>query len=111
VRRLRSQGPTRPLTATGPVTANWPAPSDAKTTRRRRGGWFAAALALIAAAAVGVVVALSAGDSGSDTKPKPRPTASAPVSVPRSGDPATQARQLSEFLRAQSRPQPSAQQP
>ena len=40
------------------------------------------------------------------------PAVATPVSVPQSDDPATQARDLADFLRAQARPgQPSAQQP
>ncbi|HEY6638499.1 MAG TPA: hypothetical protein VIZ61_12520, partial [Solirubrobacterales bacterium] len=70
-------------------------------------------LALVAAAAVGAVIALGPGDSGSPSKDKRQArAAAAPVAVPRSDDPATQARQLADFLRAQSRPAPpNAQQP
>jgi serine/threonine protein kinase len=113
VRRIKSQSrPTKPLTATGPATASWPAPAEIRR-RRRRQAWVAATLALIAAAAVGIVIAVGSGDSGSPSKTKPpRQAAQTPVAVPHSDDPATQARQLSEFLRAQSRPAgPTAPQP
>jgi eukaryotic-like serine/threonine-protein kinase len=108
VRRIMSQGrPTQPLPA-GTATADWPAPTEVKLRRRRRLAWIAGALALVAAAAVGVVIALSSGDSSSPSKDKQQSRATAaPVAVPRSDDPATQARQLADFLRAQSRPAPS----
>ena len=112
VRRIRSQAPTVPATATRRATANWPAPGTKPTRPLRRGRrWIAGALGLIAIAAVGIVLALNACDSTSPDKPKPTPAASAPASVPRAADPATQARRLSEFLRAQSRPPAGAQQP
>jgi serine/threonine protein kinase len=113
VRRIMSQGrSTQPLPA-GVATADWPAPTEVKPRRRRRFAWLAAGLALVAAAAVGAVIALSPGDSSSPSKDKQQArAAAAPVAVPRSDDPATQARQLADFLRAQSRPaQPSSQQP
>ena len=113
VRRIMSQGrPTQPLPA-GTATADWPAPTEVKTRRRRRFGWLAAGLALIAAAAVGVLIALGSGDSSSPSKDKQQPrAAAAPVAVPRSDDPATQARDLADFLQAQSRPAPpNSQQP
>jgi hypothetical protein len=113
VRRIMSQGrSTRPLPA-GVATTDWPAPTEVKPRRRRRFAWLAALLALIAAAAVGAVIALSSGDSSSPSKDKQQArAAAAPVAVPRSDDPATQARQLADFLRDQSRPaRPGAQQP
>jgi tRNA A-37 threonylcarbamoyl transferase component Bud32 len=108
VRRIKSQGrTTQPLPA-GQSTANWPAPTDVRSGKpRRRGGRvrLAAALALIAAvAAIGAVIAIRSGDSGSPTSAKGDRRPAAPVAVPRSGDPATQARELADFLRAQSRP-------
>jgi eukaryotic-like serine/threonine-protein kinase len=112
VHRIRSQGPTRPLTKTGPATADWPAPAAADRGRRRHAGrWVAAALALIAVAAAAVVIAVDSGDPGASPKPKVRPSTPAPAAVPRSDDPATQARQLSRFLREQSRPQAGPQHP
>jgi serine/threonine protein kinase len=114
VRRIKSQGRTKPLPV-GEVTANWPAPTDVRPTRAHRGHgrrWLLAGLALIAAAALALVIAIGPGDSSSPSNPKPeRPATQAPTAVPRSNDPATQARQLADFLRAQSRPQPNAQQP
>jgi hypothetical protein len=63
-------------------------------------------------AVVAVVLAIGSGDSSTPSTAKQgRQAAPASVDVPRSDDPATQARQLADFLRAQSRPQPSAQQP
>jgi serine/threonine protein kinase len=112
VRRIMSQGrPTQPLPA-GVATADWPAPTEIKPRRRRLFAWLAAGLALVAAAAAVVVIALSSGDSNSPSTNKQHARApAASVAVPRSDDPATQARQLAEFLRAQSRPAPSSAQP
>ena len=114
VRRIMSQGrSTRPLPA-GVATADWPAPTEVKPRRRRRFAWLGAGLALVAAAAIGAVIALSSSDSSSPNKDKQqaRAAAAAPAAVPRSDDPATQARQLADFLRDQSRPaHPNAQQP
>ena len=107
VRRIKSQGgPTKRLPA-GQATADWPAPTAVKPGRLRgRRGllWIAAALLLIAAG-VGTAIAIDSGDSGSPTSAKQeRQATPAPAAVPRSDDPATQARQLGDFLRAQSRP-------
>ena len=114
VRRIKSQRRIGALPA-GEATANWPAPTDVKPTRTRGGHgrwWLAAGLATIAAAAVAAAIAIGPGDSSSPSKAKRvRPVVQAPAAVPRSDDPATQARQLGDFLRAQSRPQPSAPQP
>jgi hypothetical protein len=103
VRRIRSQArPTKRLRATGGATANWPAP-------RVRVPWsrsarIAAALAVMLIAAAGVIFALRSGDSDSPTKADSAAQRPAPTqSVPRSADPAEQARQLSDFLHAQSR--------
>jgi hypothetical protein len=102
VRRIKSQARTNQLPAG--ATASWPNPADAARRRhslRVRVGAIVAALALVAA---GLTVALGS-DGGSDSATKadgakqpPRPTA-----VPRSDDPAQQARELADFLRAQSR--------
>jgi serine/threonine protein kinase len=115
VRRIKSQArSTRTLTATGPSTAQWPAPTDVKPSRR---GWgrrlrIAGGIALIAAVATGAAIAIGVGDSDSPSEPTEARQPAAPVSVPQSDDPATQARQLADFLRAQSRPSgPSTQQP
>jgi hypothetical protein len=116
VRRIKSQGgPTRRLPA-GQVTADWPAPTAVKSGRLRgRRGLLRIALALVVAAAVtaGVVIAIDSNDSSSPSKDKAaRQAARAPTAVPRSDDPATQAKQLADFLRAQSRPGATgAQQP
>jgi serine/threonine protein kinase len=112
VRRIMSQGRSTHSLPAGVATADWPAPTEVKP-RRRRFVWLAACLALVAAAAVGAVIALNSGDSSSPNKDKQEARAVAPpAAVPRSDDPATQARQLADFLRAQSRPAPSnAQQP
>ena len=113
VRRIKSQArPTERLPATGGATAQWPTPTEVKPRSRRGRARLAAGLALIAAVAVGAVIAIGSGDSDSPSAPKQERQAATPVSVPRSDDPATQARQLSDFLHAQSRPgQASAQQP
>jgi serine/threonine protein kinase len=107
VRRIKSQGRTKLHPASGRTTANRPAPRDVRTStpRRRRRAWLAGGLALIAAAAVAAAIAIGPGDSSSPTNAKQQgPAAQAPAAVPRSDDPATQARQLADFLRAQSRP-------
>ena len=102
-----SQGRTTTPLPAGEATADWPAPTDVRPGKpRRRGGRmrFVAGLALIAATAiVGAVIAIGSGDSSSPSNAKQERRPAAPVAVPRSDDPATQARQLSEFLRAQSR--------
>jgi serine/threonine protein kinase len=114
VRRIKSQGRIRPVPV-GEATAKWPAPTDVKPTRARGGHrrrWLAAGLLLIAGGAAAAVIAIGPGGSSSSSKAKPdRPATVAPAVVPRSDDPATQAKELADFLRAQSRPQPSAQQP
>src|SRR5262245_39348295 len=112
IRRINSQARTKPLPA-GPATADWPAPTDFRPAgARRRGRWLAVALLLVAAAAAAAVIAVGTGDSSSPTKTKTvRAAAPPPAEVPRSDDPATQARQLGDYLRAQSRPQRGAQQP
>jgi serine/threonine protein kinase len=105
VRRIKSQArPTKRLPATGGATARWPAPTEVKPRSRRRTR-LAAGIALVAVIAVGAVIAIGSGGSSSPSNAKQEPQAAAlPVSVPRSDDPATQARQLADFLRAQSRP-------
>jgi Protein kinase domain len=110
VRRIKSTAlPTKALPTTS--TAQWPAPTDVKSRRRRRGRVrIAAALVLVALVAAGAVIALGPGDSDSPSKPKAR-QAAAPVAVPNSDDPATQARELADFLREQSRPSAANTQP
>ncbi len=103
VRRLKSQArPTKRLPATGGVTANWPAPG--KRVPWSRSARIAAALALAFIVAAGVIALLSSGDSGSPMKAGSAAQRPAPAaSVRRSSDPAEQARELADFLRAQSR--------
>ena len=107
VRRIKSHGRTTVPLPAGEATADWPDPTDVRPGKpRRRGGRlrFVAALALIAAAAiVAAVIAIGPGDSSPPSTAKQERRAAAPVAVPRSDDPATQARQLSDFLRAQAR--------
>jgi serine/threonine protein kinase len=105
VRRIHSQAsPTRRLTASGPATANWPAPAE--VARHRRSVWtrVAAVVAVLAILAAGVLIATNSGGSGSPSeaesaKQRPAPT----VSVPTASDPSEQARELADFFRAQSR--------
>jgi serine/threonine protein kinase len=104
VRRIKSQArPTKRLPAGG-ATARWPAPTEVKPRSHRRTR-LAAGIALVAVIAVGAVIAIGSGGSSSPSNAKQEPQAAAPpISVPRSDDPATQARQLADFLRARSRP-------
>jgi hypothetical protein len=82
-----------------------------KPRRHRLRTGLLAALALVAVIAAGAAIAIVSGGSNSSDEPKPQRPA-VPAAVPRSDDPATQARQLGDFLRAQSRPAAaSAQQP
>jgi hypothetical protein len=116
VRRIKSHArPTQRLPSTGVATADWPAPTDVRPrggSGRRAGLRIAAALTLIAAAAiVGAVIAIGSGDSGSPSTPQQERQAAPPVSVPRSDDPATQARRLGDVLRALSRPAGAGAQP
>ncbi len=127
LRRVRRHGrttvPTAQVEATG-STVGAPAPFEAPATatrkiepsrrlRRtggRRRGRLAAGLAIVALVVVGIVAAL--GSDGSNTpvdaksaaqRERAAEAAAAPVPVPRSNDPADQARRLSEFLRSQAR--------
>jgi serine/threonine protein kinase len=104
VRRIRSQArPTRRLPATGPATANWPAPTEVSRRRRSIGARVAAVMAALAVVAAGVLIAVSAGSS-SQTKPDVVTQRATPTTtVPTSSDPAEQARELADFFRAQSR--------
>jgi serine/threonine protein kinase len=103
VRRIRSQArPTKRLSATGGVTANWPAPRE--RVPWSRSARIAAALALALIVAAGGIAVLRSGDSGSPTKADSAARRPAPAaSVPRSSDPAVQARELADYLRTQSR--------
>jgi serine/threonine protein kinase len=113
VRRIKSQArPTEPLPATSGSTAPWPAPTDIKPRGRRGRTRLAAGIALVAVVAVGAAIAVGSGDSNSPTAPKQdRQAVVTPVAVPRSDDPATQAKELADFLRAQSRPDGASPQP
>jgi protein kinase-like protein len=102
VRRIKSQARTKPLPAG--ATASWPNPADTGRRRHSLRVRVAAIVAALALVAAGLIVALGS-DGGSDSptradgaKQPPRPTV-----VPRSDDPAQQARELADFLRAQSR--------
>jgi Protein kinase domain len=107
VRRVKSTGArTRVLPPTGGSTASWPAP----TTRRsglRSSARVLAMLAVVAIAAVAVVAAvlsLGSGGSGQPSTGKDTRQRRAPVAVPQSSDPGQQARDLADFLKAESRP-------
>jgi tRNA A-37 threonylcarbamoyl transferase component Bud32 len=104
VRRIKSQArATKRIPATG-ATARWPAPAARRSRGRSTKARLAAVVAAIALVAAGVFVAL--GSNGSDSPTKAggaKQRAAPPASVPRSGDPAEQARELADFLRAQSR--------
>jgi hypothetical protein len=108
IRRIKSQArTTKPLSAGGAATANWPAPTAVRHRRRWSARRLAAGfvvLAVIAAAAVGAVLVIDSSDSGSTGSPKQARQPTPPAQVPRSDDPATQASELADFLRAQSRP-------
>ena len=103
VRRIRSQTrPTRRLPSTADATADWPAPTEVQR-RPHRGGRIAAALIVAALAVGGIVAAVTSGGSDSPSAVKPAKTHAASTSVPQSSDPAQQARDLADFLRAQAR--------
>jgi serine/threonine protein kinase len=104
VRRIKSQAGTTTRLLPPGATASWPNPTE--VARRRRSVRTRAAAIIAALALVGAGVFVALGSSGSDTPSKadkarqrPRPAAS----VPRSDDPAQQARDLAGFLRSQSR--------
>jgi serine/threonine protein kinase len=105
VRRIKSQArPTMPLPA-GESTARWPAPTDVLPRKHRSRRRLFAGVGLVAVVAAGAVIAISSGGSDTPSNAKQeQPAAPTPASVPRSDDPATQARALSDFLQAQSRP-------
>jgi len=105
VRRIRSQEPpTRVVTASGPATANWPAPAEIARRHRSTIGRVAAVLVALAVVAGGVLVATDSGGSGTPTKADgAKRRTPVPATVPTSSDPAEQARDLADFFRAQSR--------
>jgi serine/threonine protein kinase len=102
--RIRAQ--TRPTTVRSRPTAQLPA-TGATARLPRRHPWRARTAALLAGVAIvvaGVVVAIDSGGSNSPTKAKSTSSVAVPAtSVPHSADPAEQARELADFLRAQSR--------
>jgi hypothetical protein len=104
-RRIKSHAePTQRLPATGQATANWPAPTARAGRGRSPRARLAAVLAAIATVVVGAIVALDSGGSQSPSGADGAKRSVTPsLSVPRSGDPATQARELADFLRAQAR--------
>lgn len=115
LRRIRTHGRTTiPLeAATARLETSDTSTRKLEATRAlrrgggRRGARLGAGLAIAALAVVGIVAALGSGESETPTDAKSTPQREQPgaaaVSVPRSDDPAEQARRLSEFLRAQSR--------
>jgi hypothetical protein len=108
VRRIKSTGaPTKALPPTGGRTASWPAPTKRLGLARRIGARFAV-LAIVAIGAVGVVLALDSGGSDPPSDQSGGKEPRAPIAVPQSSDPAAQARELADFLRAQARPRNQA---
>jgi eukaryotic-like serine/threonine-protein kinase len=104
VRRIRSHARTTRQLATDGATASWPNPTEVARRRRSIRARAAAIVVALALVAAGVFVALGSGGSDSPSKAdgakqRPQPAAS----LPRSDDPAQQARELSDFLRSQSR--------
>jgi eukaryotic-like serine/threonine-protein kinase len=108
LRRIRNQASgTAPTAALQTATARLRTAATAarRGPRRRRGIRVAAALGLVALAGGGAAVALTWDGSEEPTTAKSaaQQRQSRTVDVPRSDDPATQARQLADFLRAQAR--------
>lgn len=105
IRRIKSHaGPTQRLPATGPTTANWPVPTARLARGRRTRARLVAVLVAVAVVAAGAIVAFDSGGSQSTSKAGGAKRSVNPsLSVPRSSDPATQARELADFLRAQAR--------
>jgi serine/threonine protein kinase len=105
VRRLKSQTrPTNRLPARRGTAADWSAPTARLPRRRSARARIAAVAAAVAIAVAGVILAIDSSGSNSPSKAgsavqRPAPAAS----VPQSADPAQQARDLADFLRAQSR--------
>ena len=104
MQRIRAQ--SRDATTRARPTADLPA-TEATAALARRRPWRARIVAALAAAAIvaaGIALAVDSGGSDSGSKSKsPSPVATPTVAVPQAGDPAQQARQLADFLRAQSR--------
>jgi len=87
-----------------PETAETAA-TAALTHRRRHPGRVLAVLGIAVVGIVGAIVGLQSGGSNEPAKPRSEASATPSVAVPQSSDPAEQARQLSDYLRAQSRQQ------
>jgi eukaryotic-like serine/threonine-protein kinase len=102
--RIKAQG--RATARSTRATRRLPetAATAALTRRRRHPGRVLAILGIAVAGIVGAIVGLQSGGSNGPAKPKSDASATPSVAVPQSSDPAEQARQLSDFLRAQSRP-------
>jgi serine/threonine protein kinase len=105
IRRIRSQtGPTRRISPAGPDTTSWPAPTEIARRRRSVAARIGGIAAVIAILVAGVLIASDSGGSGAPTNVDgPKQRVARPASVPTSGDPADQARQLAAYFRAQSR--------
>jgi hypothetical protein len=107
LRRVRNQA--RRTEATAPLqtaTARLRTAATVARRGRRRGGiQVAAALVVVALAAGGTALVLGAGESNEPTKANSAAQngQNRVIEVPRSDDPATQARQLADFLRTQAR--------
>jgi hypothetical protein len=96
-RRSRSSRATRPMPET--------AATAALTRKRRSPGRVLAVLGIAGVGVAGVILGLQSGGSNEPATQKSEASATPSLSVPQSSDPADQARQLSDFLRTQSRPQ------
>jgi eukaryotic-like serine/threonine-protein kinase len=106
VRRIKSGGArTKLLPPTGGRTASWPAPRS-RVPGLRKGARILAVLAILAVAAVATTAAILSLSSGGSDQPSTTTRAKQPTfptSVPPSGDPATQARNLADFFRLEAR--------
>jgi serine/threonine protein kinase len=101
--RIRAQG--RATAKSSRATRRIPE-TEATAALTRRSRFPARALAVLAIAAIaaaGAIAALGSGGSSEPAKQKSSASATPTVAVPQSSDPAEQARQLSDFLRSQSR--------
>jgi serine/threonine protein kinase len=104
VRRIKSQARTTSQLPPTAATASWPNPTEVARRRRSVRTRVAASILAVGLAAAGAFVAIDLGGSDSPGKAdgarqRPQPAAS----IPRSDDAAHQARELADFLRAQSR--------
>ena len=106
LRRVRNQA--RSTEATAPLQTATARPRTAATVARRgrrRGGIRVAAALVVVALAGGTALVLGTGESNEPTKANSaaQDGQNRVIEVPRSDDPATQARQLADFLRTQAR--------